>query len=192
LIRTWDRRSAVDSVAFTYVYFWAKAYGDLFSANRFSRFTSYWRRRIDVDSAEEQRMALGALSEALGRIEKRFGGREVRWGDVNVVVRGGVFAMDGADTFGLLHPDEGVEQEDGRIHSNDGWGHLLVVMEGEPKQIWSLLPYGQSENPSSPHYNDQAKLHSRREVKRFWFTADEILRHATAVWGRRDRLERPR
>mgnify|MGYP002153789028 CR=1 FL=1 len=74
--------------------------------------------------------------------------------------------------------------------SNDGWGHLMVVMEGDPKQIWSLLPYGQSEDPKSPHYNDQAKLHSRRELKRVWFTAEEILRHTTRVWGSRDRLEK--
>ncbi len=33
----------------------------------------------------------------------------------------------------------------------------MIVMEGEPKEIWSLLPYGESEDPSSPHYNDQTK-----------------------------------
>jgi acyl-homoserine lactone acylase PvdQ len=192
LIRAWDGRSAIDSVAFTYIYFWAKAYIDLVTGNRFSRFISHSRRKVDVDSAEEQDMALRALREAVDRIEKRFGRSEVRWGEVNVVVRGGVFPMDGTDLLGVLHPDEGVEQEDGRIHSNDGWGHLMVVMEGEPKQIWSLLPYGQSEDPGSPHYNDQAKLHSRRALKRFWFTPNEILQHAASVWGTRDRLEKLR
>jgi hypothetical protein len=32
------------------------------------------------------------------------------------------------------------------------------------------LPLGQSENPASPHYNDQAKLHSQRQAKRFWLS----------------------
>ena len=41
LIRAWDRRSATNSVAFTYVYFWVKAYIDLFTGSRFSRFISY-------------------------------------------------------------------------------------------------------------------------------------------------------
>ncbi|MEK7403512.1 MAG: penicillin acylase family protein, partial [Acidobacteriota bacterium] len=91
--------------------------------------------------------------------------------------------------YGVLHPDSGTEQEDGRIHCNDGWGHLLVVMEGEPKEIWSLLPYGQSEDPKSPHYNDQAKLHSRRQAKRFWFAPGEILAHTESVWGNRDRIK---
>jgi penicillin amidase len=92
--------------------------------------------------------------------------------------------------YGVLHPDEGVEMPDGEIHCNDGWGHLLVVMEGDPKEIWSLLPYGQSEHPDSPHYNDQAKLHSERKVKRFWFTTEDILTHSKAIRGDRDRIRR--
>ena len=128
--------------------------------------------------------------KSVARIAKNYGKPEVRWGDINVVVRGGTFPMDGTDLFGVLHPDEGHMQENGQIHCNDGWGHLLVVMEGQPKQVWSLLPYGQSEDPSSPHYNDQAKLHSERKVKRFWLTPEDILAHAQSVRGKRDRIRR--
>ena len=66
----------------------------------------------------------------------------------------------------------------------------MVVLEGPPKQVWSLLPYGQSEDPASPHFNDQAKLHSQRTAKRFWLTPADILDHAESVWGDRGRLER--
>jgi acyl-homoserine lactone acylase PvdQ len=185
-LEKWDRRSAKDSVEYTWFHFWGQAY----PSDKLARFNSRARNRIDIGSAEEQRQALDALSEALARIEKRFGRTEVPWGEVNVVVRGGTFPLGGTGSFGVLHPDAGVEQDDGRIHCNDGWGHLLVVMEGEPKQVWSLLPYGQSEDPSSPHYNDQAKLHSSRRLKRFWFTKAEILDHARPVWGDPDRLKR--
>ena len=113
----------------------------------------------------------------------------MRWGDINVVVRGGKFPMDGTGLYDVLHPDEGVEQENGEMDCNDGWGDLLIVVEGNPKEIWSLLPYGESENPSSPHYNDLAKLHSRRQAKRFWFTPAEILAHTESVWGDRDRIK---
>jgi acyl-homoserine lactone acylase PvdQ len=179
------------------LYYWAKAYEDLFTKAKYERFNSYERGKIDIHSAEEQDRAWRALEEATARIEKKFGKAEVPWGQINVVVRGGEFPMDGisVDLFGVLHPDEGPEQDNGKIHSNDGWGHLLIVMEAdpskaEPKQIWSLLPYGQSEHPSSPHYNDQAKLHSERKAKRFWFTPEEILNHTESVWGDKDRLRR--
>ncbi len=189
-LQAWNRRSGADSVAYTYLHYWAKAYRELSSNEQFNRFNSYERGRIDIRSAREQDMAWRALEAAVARIESRFGRPEVPWGEINVVVRGQTFPLDGADTFGMLHPDEGPEQENGKIHCNDGWGHLLIVMEGEPKQVWSLLPYGQSEHPSSAHYSDQARLHSQRKVKRFWLTPAEILEHTESVWGDKDRLNR--
>jgi hypothetical protein len=98
--------------------------------------------------------------------------------------------MDGTGLCDVLHPDEGPEQSNGQIFDNDGWGHLMIVMEGEPKEIWSLLPYGESEDPSSPHYNDQTKLHSRHEIKQFWFTPQQIRDYTESVWGDGGRLGR--
>jgi len=190
ILKSWDRRSASDSVSQTYLYFWAQAYRNLFSAVQLERFLSYSRYQINLDSAEEQDMALRALGEAIERIQKCFGKTEVAWGEVNTVERGGRFAIDGTGVFDVLHPDDGPQQEDGRIHCDDGWGHLLVVEESEPKKAWSLLPYGESENPASPHFNDMARLHSQREMKPFWFTPQEILAHTESVWGDRDRLKR--
>src|SRR6266540_7274557 len=69
-----------------------------------------------------------------------------------------------------------------------GWGDLLIVVEGSLKEIWSLLPFGESEHPTSPHYNDLAKLHSRRQANRFWFTPAEIVAHTESVWGDRYRI----
>jgi acyl-homoserine lactone acylase PvdQ len=97
--------------------------------------------------------------------------------------------MDGTGLYDVLHPDYGPEQSNGQIFDNDGWGHVMIVMEGEAKEIWSLLPYGESENPSSPHYNDQTKLHSRRELKQFWFSPQQIRDHTESVWGDRRRLD---
>ena len=190
-IKAWDGRSGEQSVAYTYIYFWGKSYKELFSEDRFARFMSYHRKeKVDINSPEEQDKALEALEKAVAHIEKTYGKPEVPWGDINVVVRGGTFPMDGTGLYDVLHPDEGVEQDNGQMDCNDGWGHLLIVMEGSPKEVWSLLPYGESQHPSSPHYNDQAKLHSRREAKRLWFTPADILDHTESVWGDRNRLRR--
>ena len=188
LVKSWDRRSSEDSVAYTYVYFWGRAYQEV-SGSNFSRFLHYDRRKIDLASPEEQDRARQAFDHAVAHIEKQFGKPEVRWGDINVVVRGGKFPMDGTALYDVLHPDEGPEQENGQMYCDDGWGDLLIVVEGNPKEIWSLLPYGESEHTESPHYNDMAKVHSRRQAKRFWFTPEEILAHTESVWGNPNRLK---
>ena len=189
-LHTWDRRSSTTSVAFTYLYFWGKAYEHLYSSGRFHRFTGYDRRNIWIDSWLEQYRARRALEAALDRMQRLFGKTEIPWGQVNVTIRGGTFPMDGTGLYDVLHPDDGPEQSNGQIFDNDGWGHLMIVMEGEPKEIWSLLPYGESEDPSSPHFNDQTKLHSRREIKQFWFSPQQIRDHTESVWGDGGRLSR--
>ncbi|HTL15716.1 MAG TPA: penicillin acylase family protein [Patescibacteria group bacterium] len=192
-LRGWDFSSSTNSTAFSYIYYWGKAYRDLFGDKKFGRFNSPSRQSIDIHDSEEQRMALEAMKTALDRLENRFHKTSVPWGSINIVKRGGEFPLEGADTFfDPLHVDEGQEGPDGRIYCNDGWGHLLVIREGNPKQIWSLLPYGESEDPASPHFNDQAKLHSQSQVKPFWFYPGDILGHVESVWGQRDRLARLR
>jgi acyl-homoserine lactone acylase PvdQ len=189
VINAWNRRSEVDSIAQTYLYFWARAYRDLFSPAKLSRFLAHSRYAIKIDSPKEQKMALDALDEAIRRIDAHFGRADVPWGSINVAERVGTFPMDGTGIFDVLHVDEGPDQPDGTIHCNDGWGHLLVVEESRPKRVWSLLPFGESEDPASPHYNDMTKLHSQRRMKSFWFTPDEILQHTESAWGNRGRLD---
>ena len=189
VLSRWNRRAAADSVAYTYIFYWAQAYRELYSDSRFARFTGYRRKSIDLDSRWEQDRAWRSLQEALNRIQSKFKRIDVAWGEINVLARGSVLPMDGTNAFDVLHPDSGDIQPDGRILCNDGWGHLMIVMEGNPKRIWSLLPYGESEDPKSPHYNDQAQLHSQGKLKRFWFTPEEILGNTESVWGDPQRLQ---
>jgi acyl-homoserine lactone acylase PvdQ len=108
LIRAWDWHSSEDSAAYTYIYFWGKAYQDLYSeSDLFSRFIGYSRKKININSLEEQVLARRALEVAVTRIQKDFGKTEVPWGEVNLAMRGGTFPMDGTGLYDVLHPDAG-------------------------------------------------------------------------------------
>jgi hypothetical protein len=103
-----------------------------------ARFTGYRRESIDIDSLWEQEQAWRSLTEALNRIQSKFKKIDVPWGEINVLTHGSVLPMDGTNAFDVLHPDFGHVQPDGRILCDDDWGHLMIVMEGNPKQVWSL------------------------------------------------------
>ena len=189
-IEAWDRRSSKDSIAYSYIHFWALAYREMFSEETFARFTTYERKDIvNIDSPKEQKQAIAALEKAIHTLEQRYHSADVPWGKINVVVRNGTFPLGGESIFNVLHPDEGVEQDDGTIHCNDGWGHLMIVEETNPKQIWTLLPYGESQHSSSPHFGDQARMHSDQTPKKFWFYSHDIVAHTESVWGDARRLQ---
>jgi acyl-homoserine-lactone acylase len=42
----------------------------------------------------------------------------------------------------------------------------------------SLVPFGMSGNPASPHFTDQAKLMSEQRLKPEYFTEQQVRRHA--------------
>ena len=188
-LRRWNRRALKDSVAYTYVFFWQRAYRSLFP-DLAARFSEYDRYQIDRNSSREQDRAWEALQAAVLHVRNTFGRTDVPWGSINRVIRGESLPLDGTAEFDVLHPDGGVEQPNGEIHCDDGWGHLMVVEEGPAKRIWSLLPYGESEHSDSPHYNDQAKLHSNQKLKPFWFTRTEIQQNTESTWGDPGRIAR--
>jgi acyl-homoserine-lactone acylase len=190
LIRRWDGASRKESIAYTYVHYWALSYEKVYSERSFSRFLSYSRKDlVDVDSSREQTRTLHALEDAIHSIESKFHRLDVPWDQVNFVYRDGAFPLEGESLFNVLHPDGGDERPDGTIDCNDGWGHLMIVEETVPKRVWTLLPYGESQHRGDPHFNDQARMHSEQRVKPFWFYAKEIAAHTEAVWGDPERLQ---
>lgn len=75
----------------------------------------------------------------------------------------------------LRDPQRGLKRRYG-VH-----GHSYVgVVELRPSErggvrARSIVPFGSSRDPNSPHYFDQAPLHARGEFKEAWFTREDVL-----------------
>jgi acyl-homoserine-lactone acylase len=75
------------------------------------------------------------------------------------------------------------EQPDGRrvANSGDGWVLAVEFAKAGPR-AFSILAYGQSNDPASPHFDDQAALFARGEFKPVRFTAADVLAHAVRTY----------
>ena len=65
-----------------------------------------------------------------------------------------------------------------RAYAEFGNNYVSVVELGPQIRAYSVLAYGQSADPSSPHYFDQAPLYARGELKPSWSTLEEVRQNA--------------
>jgi acyl-homoserine lactone acylase PvdQ len=61
-----------------------------------------------------------------------------------------------------------------RRYGISGSSFLSVVELGEQVKASSVVPFGQSADPRSPHFFDQAVLYARGELKPAWFQLSEV------------------
>lgn len=142
-------------------------------------------------SAEAQAKLVGFLQQAFQEVTKTHGQWDIPYGDAYVVGRGGkYFPMNGADfgdrkdeynyTETLLsisyQPDA---SKAGRNIAYKGSMAMILMFFGEGGvESYSAVAWGQSGDPASPHYVDQAeKLFSKRTLKPTFWKKEDLLKN---------------
>jgi len=71
----------------------------------------------------------------------------------------------------------GAADEQGQRRAYRGSQSMRLVELTDPVRSWTLHVYGQSDDPASPHYDDQARLLSERRFKPVYFNRDDLEGH---------------
>jgi acyl-homoserine-lactone acylase len=132
------------------------------------------------------------LENAVRATRAAFGSERVAWGEVNRFRFGAIdLPGDGASgaygCFRVMRFD-GLEGTNLRVAGNvvdgqplegfgDGW--VLLVDFSQPVTGWSVLAYGQTTDLNSRHSSDQIRIFAAHDLRRAWYTEDEIRNHMT-------------
>jgi penicillin amidase/acyl-homoserine-lactone acylase len=120
---------------------------------------------------------LSALADAARVLQRRHGRLDPPWREVNRLRRGEVdLGLGGGPD--VLHAVYG-RPEDGRLIGTAGDSYVLLVDFGpDGVRSRSIHQYGSAtDDPSSPHYADQAPLFAARTLKPVWLDEAEIRAH---------------
>ncbi|NLN92950.1 MAG: penicillin acylase family protein [Candidatus Hydrogenedens sp.] len=132
-----------------------------------------------------QEIMIRAVEDAARTLRNEYGSLQKNWGDLHRIRRGKrEAAFPGALSGEPLFVAGDTLYEQGRWLSTYGYGFAMAVEFGEETRSVSLQPFGTSQNPASPHYDDQLELLLQRRFKRTRFSHDDILRHAEQALGK--------
>jgi acyl-homoserine-lactone acylase len=170
MLRAWDLRFAVGSVPTSLAIFWAE------------------ELRAGGGAADQHLQALAAASD---RLEEDFGSWRTPWGDINRFQR---------LTGDIVHPFDddapsipvgftssrwgslasyGARRYGGskKLYGTSGNSFVAVVEFGDSVRARAITAGGQSGDPASPHFNDQALRYSTGDLREVYFYPGQLEGH---------------
>jgi acyl-homoserine-lactone acylase len=179
VLGAWDRRVSLDSVATSLSFLWLE------------RVVGYGQR----GSLLPEGTPTANLAAVLDELERRFGTWRVPWGQLNRHQRPGPDGSysDQRPSYPCLgaHPWAGyafcfLARRPAGCNLRYGYhgNSYVAAIELTPTgpRARTLLAYGQSSDPNSPHWDDQAALYARGETKPSPFTRAEVSAAAVRTY----------
>ncbi|HTP80296.1 MAG TPA: penicillin acylase family protein [Bacteroidota bacterium] len=192
VLKAWDFRCGESSIATTLAVEWGnqlqRAVQQVRRMNPNADQVEITRRFAEAASADELARPLLRAKQAL---EKRYGKWQMRWGDVNRYQR---ITDDLDETFDDSKPSIPVgfaSSQWGMLaafnsrlfpgtrlrYGTSGASFVCAVEFGKRIKAKSLLTGGESGDPASKHFADQAVMYSKGEFKDVLYYKEDILKH---------------
>jgi acyl-homoserine-lactone acylase len=188
MLKAWDRRWSVTSIATSLAYFWgeelwrlATAQGDLGGLSTYD----YMAKKM---TAVQRLEALNAMSD---KLQRDFGSWKTPWGEINRFQR---LTGDIVQPFDDAGPSIPVGFASGRwgslasfsarsfngskkIYGTSGNSFVAVVEFGDKVKARAITAGGQSGHPASAHFKDQAARYAIGDLRDVYFYPAELEGH---------------
>jgi acyl-homoserine-lactone acylase len=165
-LKEWDRRTDLESRGAVLFHYLAK--DNAFNAA--------------VSGQDPAVIALGVVRVAK-QVQQQFGSIDVPWKEFSRIRRGEIeIGVAGSGGIGskagpALCPTNGEIRKGKRYCSGGSSYGMIVDFSGKTNAI-SCLPFGVSEDPSSPYFANMLPLYANRQFKPAWFFPDEVKANA--------------
>lgn len=184
-LRAWDRGARIDSVATSLAIFWATDVVDVARSDTAGFGARSTRDAFIAETADN--ISLASLGRAVAKLEEDFGSWKTPWGEINRFQRitGDIVQPHSDDApsipvgfasaaWGSLASFGVRETDTRRLYGSYGNSFVAVVEFGDKVRAKAVTAGGQSGDPASPHFKDQAALYARGELRPVYFYPEDI------------------
>jgi penicillin amidase len=167
-------------------------------AGQITNDNSLWWDNIETPNKKETRKEILSQSfkEAVVTLEKQLGNSvsDWTWNKVHIVeyehplgkvaalrkiFNVGPFAVSGSNE--VINNQMFDYTNEGKYVVKGGPSTRRIVDFSDIENSWSILPTGQSGNPFSPHYNDQAEMYNEGKFRKMKMNKEEIVKTSTKM-----------
>jgi acyl-homoserine lactone acylase PvdQ len=193
-LQQWDKRTAANSVATTLAIAWGSAMFGRLPPPQTTEASTYQTERVAAMlKATSDKQLLDNLGKAVNDIQKRFGSWKTPWGDINRYQRpaDGITFSDSAPSlpvgltssqFGQLPSFVSRPMNTRKRYGYSGNSFIAAVEFGTRIKAKTIITGGQSFNPASKHYTDQAGMYIEGKFKDVLFYKNDVLKHAEKTY----------
>ena len=197
VLQEWDKYATANSIATTLAVEWGEQLlPAIFKGVRDDEFPDeplYFKRYTDTVSAAT---LMNALQQTVTSLSNRFGTWQVSWGTINRYQRNGAYPNEvfsdslesmavgrAASTWGSL-PSFVSRYYPGtsKRYGFNGNSFICAVEFGKRIKAKSLLTGGESGDPSSSHFTDQANMYINGQLKEVLFYKEDVLQHVQKTY----------
>lgn len=190
VLRSWDQRWSVDSVATSLAIFWGQEVIRKMPGE-YNRPSELSDADIDAHAKAGGKEIVGMLAAASDKIAADFGKWQTPWGEINRFQRltddiVHPFTDDGpsipvgftSSVWGSL-ASFGARSYNGskRIYGTSGNSFVAVVEFGPKVTARAVTAGGESGNPKSKHFNDQAERYATGNLREVYFYPAQLKGH---------------
>jgi acyl-homoserine lactone acylase PvdQ len=188
-LRQWDHRVSVDSVAMSLAHYYGMQY---WAKGTRPEGKSFMQTIEHFGNGSFRSERLKIFEQAIEKLKDDFGQWNTPWGDINRLQRltGDIdLPVDDAQAsipIGMASGRWGALAAFGarsvngskKLYGYRGNSFVAVVEFGDKVKAKSLLAGGQSGDPESKHFYDQAQRYAERQFKDVAFYKDDVLKQA--------------
>ena len=172
-LREWNREASPEQVAPTIAYLMYRH----ISGQGFD-----WERQGGKASDS---LLVNSLRYAKNHLLTNFGFTNVKMKDFFRFRRGGkdlpIYGYQGT----LAARWGGISRSNGKFYATGGDNFMMFVQydKNGVVELESIVPFGNSNNPDSPHYTDQMELYSQKGMKQLTFDKEKIFKNAERTYA---------
>jgi acyl-homoserine-lactone acylase len=196
LLKQWDRYCSTSSIATTLATAWAaKMAQNLPEAKTAEEASDGIGRLNKIVASTSDQQKLDSLRETIHDLVAKFGTWKKPWGEINRFQRntGAIFEtfVDSlpslavgmtSSRWGCLPAFESSALSTKKRYGYSGNSFVAAVEFGKKVSAKSVLTGGQSNQPSSLHFNDQAALYIDGKFKDVLFYKEDVMKHVEKIY----------